>query len=96
VELKDFVIPHTDLIPDDVKDKIKNWSDWVDYWAIDFDFKNDTFNNTWTSYRTKKNRKLSLEGSHEYNKAGKYKIYVKVIDIFGIDTSRVFEVEVKL
>ena len=96
VELKDFVIPHTDLIPDDVKDKIKNWSDWVDYWAIDFDFKNDTFNNTWTSYRTKKNRKLSLEGSHEYNKTGKYKIYVKVIDIFGIDTSRVFEVEVKL
>jgi len=95
VELKDFVIPHTDLIPDDVKDKIKKWTDWIDYWAIDFDFRNDTFNNEWTSYRTKKDRQLNLKASHIYEQSGKYKIFVKVIDIFGIDTSQVYEVEVK-
>ncbi len=95
VELKDFVIPHTDLIPDDVKDKIKKWTDWIDYWAIDFDFRNDTFNNEWTSYRTKKDRQLNLRASHKYEQPGKYKIFVKVIDIFGIDTSQVYEVEVK-
>lgn len=95
VELKDFVIPHTDLIPDEVKDKIKKWTDWVDYWAIDFDFRNDTFNNEWTSYRTKKNRQLNLKASHKYEQPGKYKIFVKVIDIFGIDTSQVYDVEVK-
>ncbi|MEO0244538.1 MAG: DNA methyltransferase [candidate division WOR-3 bacterium] len=95
VELKDFVIPHTDLIPDEVKDKIKKWTDWIDYWAIDFDFKNDTFNNGWTSYRTKKNRTLNLKATHTYENPGKYKIFVKVIDIFGIDTSQIFEVEVK-
>lgn len=39
VELKDFVIPHTDLIADDVKEKIKKWTDWIDYWAIDFNFR---------------------------------------------------------
>lgn len=95
VELKDFVIPHTDLIPNEVREKIKKWSDWIDYWAVDFDFKNDTFNNGWTSYRTKKDRKLSLKATHTYERAGKYKIFVKVIDIFGIDTSQVFEVEVR-
>ncbi|MEN9979515.1 MAG: PKD domain-containing protein, partial [candidate division WOR-3 bacterium] len=95
VELKDFVIPHTDLIPDDVKDKIKTWTDWIDYWAVDFDFRNDTFNNGWTSYRTKRDRKLNLKATHAYEKAGKYKIFVKVIDIFGIDTSQVYEVEVR-
>ena len=95
IELKDFVIPHTDLIPDDVKNKIKKWTDWIDYWAIDFDFKNDTFNNGWTSYRTKKDRTLNLKATHTYDKPGKYKIFVKIIDIFGIDTSQIYEVEVK-
>jgi len=34
-------------------------------------------------------------GPYTYEKPGKYKIFVKVIDIFGIDTSQIFEVEVK-
>ncbi|MCX7731646.1 MAG: DNA methyltransferase [candidate division WOR-3 bacterium] len=95
VELKDFVIPHTDLIPEEVRDKIRKWSDWIDYWAVDFDFKNDTFHNGWTSYRTRKDRSLNLKATHSYEKAGRYRIYVKVIDIFGIDTSQIYEVEVK-
>lgn len=96
VELKDFVIPHTDLIPDDVQEKITKWTDWIDYWAIDFDFQNDAFNNYWTSYRTKKNRKLVFKPiPYTYKEAGKYKIFVKIIDIFGIDTSQIFELEVK-
>ena len=95
VKLEDFVVPHTDLITPDVKASIKKWSDWIDYWAVDFDFQNDTFNNGWTSYRTKQERKLKLTADHEYNKAGNYKVFVKIIDIFGIDTSQVYEIKVK-
>lgn len=95
VKLEDFVIPHTDLIPPDVKESIKKWSDWIDYWAVDFEFQNDTFNNGWTSYRTKKERKLRLIADYEYPKAGTYKVFVKIIDIFGIDTSQVYEIKVK-
>lgn len=95
VKLEDFVIPHTDLITPDVKASIKKWSDWVDYWAVDFDFQNDTFNNGWTSYRTKQARKLTFNASHDYAKAGNYKVFVKIIDIFGIDTSQVYEIKVK-
>jgi len=95
VKLQDFVIPHTDLIPLDVKESIKKWSDWIDYWAVDFEFQNDTFNNGWTSYRTKQERKLKLVANYEYPKPGTYKIYVKIIDIFGIDTSQVYEIKVK-
>lgn len=95
IKLEDFVIPHTDLIPQDVKDKITNWKDWIDYWAVDFDFKNDTFMNTWTSYRTRQNRKLNLTAKHTYEKPGTYKVMVKIIDIFGIDTSQVYEVKIK-
>lgn len=95
IKLEDFVIPHTDLIPQEVKDSIKKWQDWIDYWAVDFDFKNDTFNNSWTSYRTKQNRKLNFTAKHTYEKPGTYKVLVKIIDIFGIDTSQLYEVKIK-
>lgn len=95
VTLQDFVIPHTDLIPEEVQKSITKWSDWIDYWAVDFDFQNDTFNNTWTSYRTKQNRKLVLTSEKKYDNPGKFKVFVKIIDIFGIDTSQVFEISVK-
>ncbi|MDE3184459.1 MAG: site-specific DNA-methyltransferase [Bacteroidota bacterium] len=94
----------------------KDWSDWVDYWAIDFNYedkkeiikiKNDQgeteekwtgnylFENEWQSFRTKKNPTLEFTSiSHEYKKAGKYKVMVKVVDILGIDTSKIIEVRI--
>jgi len=96
VTLNDFVIPNADLIPDDVRSKINKWSDYIDYWAVDWDFRNDTFMQGWVAYRTRKDRALTLKSDpHTYEKRGKYRILVKVIDIFGNDTSQVFEVEVK-
>ncbi len=88
IELQDFIIPNVELIPENVRAKITKWVDYVDYWAIDFDFKNDTFVNNWTSFRTKQDRSLKLiSDPHEYQTKGKHEIMIKVIDIFGIDTS---------
>jgi DNA modification methylase len=96
VSLKDFVIPNTELIPEDVRSKIKKWSDYIDYWAVDWDFQNDTFMQGWVTYRTRKNRKLALTSDpHIYEKPGRYRILVKVVDIFGNDTSQAYDVEVK-
>jgi hypothetical protein len=67
----------------------------VDYWAVDWDFQNDAFVNGWTSYRTRRSRALQLTSEpHEYPGPGVYRLLVKVIDIFGNDTSQVFEVKV--
>ena len=96
VTLKDFVIPNPELIPEDVRSKVAKWSDYIDYWAVDWDFRNDTFMQGWVTYRTRKDRSLPLRSEpHTYKKRGKYRILVKVVDIFGNDTSQVFEVEVK-
>ena len=96
VALKDFVIPNTELIPEEVRDKVKKWSDYIDYWAVDWDFRNDTFMQGWVAYRTRKERKLPLvSDDYTYEKPGNYIILVKVIDIFGNDTSQAFNVEVK-
>jgi adenine-specific DNA-methyltransferase len=94
----------------------KGWSDWIDYWAVDFDFENRKeiiqlteasgtereiwtggyiFENEWQSYRTRKDRTLELVSApHDYERKGRYKIAVKVIDIFGNDTTKVAEVTV--
>jgi len=96
VTLTDFCLPNDELIPPEVREKIKKWSDYVDYWAVDWDFRNDTFVNTWTSYRTRRDRRLKLKSApHVYEEPGTYRIMVKVIDIFGNDTSQVFQVEVQ-
>ena len=95
VTLEDFVIPNMDLIPDDVRTKIDKWSDYIDYWAVDWDFQNDTFMQGWVTYRTRWERTLSLTSdTHVYNQPGGYRVLVKVIDIFGNDTSQAFDVDV--
>jgi DNA modification methylase len=96
VVLKDFVIPSTDLIPEEVRAKIRKWSDYIDYWAVDWDFRNDTFVNQWQTYRTRQDRTLALETpAHSYDKPGIYRILVKVVDIFGNDTSHLVRWEVR-
>ena len=85
--LSDFVIPSDD-VPAEVRSAIKHWSQMVDYWAVDWDFKDDTFHNQWQSYRTRKNPKLELSVKHEYFDPGKYAVVVKVIDILGNDTTK--------
>jgi DNA modification methylase len=94
----------------------KAWTDWIDYWAVDFGFENRKeiirvteaggserdvwtggyiFENEWQSFRTRKDRTLELTSApHEYARKGRYKIAVKVIDIFGNDTTKVVEVTV--
>lgn len=94
IRLTDFAMSDADAIPEDVRDKITKWSDYVDYWAIDWDFRNDTFMNGWVAYRTRRDRKLPLESDrHTYPEPGSYRVAVKVVDIFGNDTTRVFPVE---
>ncbi|MBI2630776.1 site-specific DNA-methyltransferase [Candidatus Nomurabacteria bacterium] len=92
----------------------KKWSDWIDYWAVDFDFSSRKeiikimedgeekevwtgdyiFDNEWQSFRTKKNRNLDLVTSPKMATKGKHKIAVKVVDIFGNDTTKVIEVTI--
>ncbi len=93
-----------------------HWTDWIDYWAVDFDYMSQPevlrvledgvekqvqtgryiFENRWQSFRTKQNRTLDLSSApHRYETPGEYQVAVKVIDIFGNDTTRVVPVVVK-
>jgi adenine-specific DNA-methyltransferase len=96
VQLRDFVIPSEELIPESVRSKISQWSDYIDYWAVDFNFRDDTFHNEWQTYRTRDEPKLATESDwHDYETPGGYAIVIKVIDIFGNDTTKLAEVQIK-
>lgn len=98
VRLVDFVLPNPELVPASVRDKIGGWADYVDYWAVDFTFgadgDTDTFRNQWQSYRTRADRKLDLSAHHEYDEPGRHIVLVKVVDIFGNDTTTAVYVDV--
>ena len=98
----------------------KEWTDWIDYWAVDFDYASRPetmletatqadgsvkhvpqwtgryiFENEWQSFRTRKSRALELtSATHAYATPGRKQIAVKVIDIFGNDTTKIIGVEV--
>ena len=91
-----------------------NWHDWIDYWAIDFDYHskkevikvkntegvveeqwtgNYLFENEWQSFRTKKNPIIEFTSvEHTYTAKKTYKVMVKVVDILGIDTSKLIDI----
>lgn len=114
----------------------KHWTDWVDYWAVDFDYLQRKeiikvpvgtgmggvaslegfeppqgelklpefeerwtggyiFENEWQSFRTRQSRDLELTtAQHTYDRAGRYTVAIKVIDIFGNDTMTLVPVNV--
>jgi hypothetical protein len=111
----------------------REWTDWVDYWAVDFDYASRKeiikvpvgagiggvlpgfeppqsglplefeerwtggyiFENEWQSFRTRRQRTLELiTAPHTYERAGRYQVAVKVVDIFGNDTMTLLPVSV--
>lgn len=94
LKLTEFVIPPDD-VPEEARKAVKHWSQWVDYWAVDWDNKGDTFHNEWQTYRTRQDQTLKLETSHRYAEPGEYLVVVKVIDILGNDTTKGVKVKVR-
>lgn len=76
---------------------VQSGFDFIDFWAIDFDWNpNRPFNHHWQDFRTRKDRTLKTvsDAEHAYVKPGTYTACVKVVDVFGCDTSITVEVTV--
>ena len=77
---------------------VKSGFDFIDFWAVDFNWHDGKpFEHHWQDYRTRKDRSLktvSDAGFDKYPKPSKYTACVKVVDVFGCDTSITVEVNV--
>lgn len=95
VAVEDFVLASPELVPEAVRSKVKAWSDYIDYWAVDFAHDGGIFLNSFQAFRTRAEPKLSLRAQHAYSVKGTYTIVVKVVDIFGSDTTTSLRVTVR-
>ncbi len=79
------------------KRAIRSGFDFIDFWAVDFDWEpGKPFNHHWQDYRTRKDRSLKTisDAGYHYDKPGKRTVCIKVVDTFGCDTSITIDVEV--
>ena len=88
LKITDFQVPPTAELTE-IAEKIKDSRELIDYWAIDWDYKGDTFHNQWQSFRVKKSPKVDYIARHQYTTKGEYRIMVKVVDVFGNDTNKI-------
>jgi adenine-specific DNA-methyltransferase len=75
---------------------VQSGFDFIDFWAVDFDWKPGMpFNHHWQDYRTRKDRSLKTvsDASFIYERSGKHTACVKVVDVFGCDTSITVEID---
>lgn len=76
---------------------VQSGFDFIDFWAVDFDYHPDQpFNHHWQTYRTRKNRALPTVSDlwYAYADPGKHTACVKVVDVFGVDTSITVEISI--
>lgn len=69
---------------------VQSGFDFIDFWAVDFDYQpGQPFNHHWQAFRTRKHRALPTVSDlqYAYDKPGKHTACVKVVDVFGVDTS---------
>lgn len=72
--------------------------DFIDFWAIDFeyDYPNKPFNHHWQAFRTRKDRSLPTVSDlgYTYDEPGDRVACVKVVDVFGVDTTTLVLIEI--
>jgi len=100
IKLKNFIpslteVPSKELAT--LKERaVKDGFDFIDFWAVDFNWQEGKpFEHQWQDYRTRKDRSLKTTSDaffDRYPGKGVYRACVKVVDIFGCDTSTVVEV----
>jgi len=95
IAIERFALANPEYIPDEVKSSLKDFSSYIDYWAVDFDYNGngDAFHNMSQEYRTRENKNLKTKIAYEYDRPGEYDVLVKVVDIFGNDTTKRLQVK---
>jgi len=76
---------------------VKSPFDFIDFWAVDFEWREGKpFEHHWQDFRTRKDRSLKTRTDigWQYATKGTHYVGIKVIDVFGVDTTTVIQVRV--
>jgi len=76
---------------------VKSPFDFIDFWAVDFEWhEGKPFEHHWQDFRTRRDRSLKTRTDigWRYAKSGRYRMCVKVIDVFGVDTTTLIRIKI--
>src|SRR5262249_31572130 len=85
VRLVDVAFPEETAVPREVRPHLTEWSDWVDGWAVDWDYRGGPFACRWASHRAGRRRTIALE-SPAFRAPRDGEVRVKLIDVLGHET----------
>ena len=77
------------LVSAAVRSAVEHWSQWVDSWAVDWDWQGQELHPSWHALRSRRAPDLALEASHTYERSGSYRVALRVTDLLGHDTVQV-------
>ncbi len=70
-----------------VKHNKQDFIDYIDFWAIDWNYQGDFFQAIWHSYRKMKGKQVlgnvEITATHVYSKPGTYLVAMIFVDVFG-------------
>ncbi|MEJ2295519.1 MAG: hypothetical protein P8Y23_12235, partial [Candidatus Lokiarchaeota archaeon] len=93
ITLSSYELPYLKKLNSNLKQNISQFSDWIDYWGVDFNSQGDYMKCDWVSFRNPKKRELQLRSkSYDYKKPGNHTIKVKVTNIFGHEAEKEYNV----
>jgi adenine specific DNA methylase Mod len=96
LHLSNYIMPKIELISSEMTEKVNTFSDWIDNWAVDYNYNENCFNTSWISFRAYKKRKLKLFSKpFLYENQGEYMVGVKVTNIFGGETIQSYKVTIQ-
>ncbi len=101
IKLDRYVVPDIPVRDEKKRPEIdkllrKNFAHLIDYWTIDWDYDGEVFRSNWQAIKERKSSKpVPTTAETTLKKGKKYKIAVRVVDVFGNDAFGVQEINLK-
>jgi hypothetical protein len=74
-------------MPNDLRARVRNFKDLVDYWEIDPDFRDGVFCSRWQSFRSRTQPELVTQAKFDVDGRKGRQIAVRVVDVLGRATT---------
>jgi len=101
LKLEQYIIKDNPIKDEEKRQEVeallrKNYAYLIDFWAVDWDYDGETFRSRWQAIRDRRSGEpVVTTADFRLKKGKKYKIALRVVDVFGNDASVVKELNLR-
>jgi site-specific DNA-methyltransferase (adenine-specific) len=70
-------------VPEDIRERIRDFRDLVDYWEIDPDHRDGIFHSRWQSFRSRARPQLETRATFQLDERKRRQVVVRLVDVLG-------------